>query len=301
MRHTRREFLVAGVGAIVLLPWAGTAAQEKKLASLQGEIGITTGSFSKQLQKQPERFQLPELLKVIRNELDMRVVDVYTPSLASFEPAYLDRVRRAAEDAGCVLTNLKMNQPGLDLGSSDLTVREQSLAEYKRGIDAAARLGMRWARPLPAAKGPERELLVAGCRELADYAAAKNVQLLIENFGWMQSDAKSVVSLVDAIGKNVAASPDTGNWASNDVRYDGLARTFPKAVTCDFKARVLGPNGEHEAYDLKRCFTIGWDAGFRGPWCLEHGHDDDATLFRELRWMRNRLREWIAEAKRREK
>lgn len=296
MRQSRREFLAVTSGTLAAAPWAISAAQDKTPpASLQGEIGITTGSFSKQLQKQPERFQLPGLFKVIREELGMRVVDVYTPSLASFEPKYLDDVRRAADDAGCVLTNLKMNQPGLDLGSSDRDVREKSLAEYKRGIDAAARLGMRWARPLPTAKGPDRTLLIAGCRELADYAAAKNVQLLIENFGWMQSDAKSVVTLVAEIGKNVAASPDTGNWSANDVRYDGLARTFPKAVTCDFKARVLGPNGEHEAYDLKRCFTIGWDAGFRGPWCLEHGHDDDATLFRDLRWLRDRLREWIAE------
>ena len=32
-------------------------------------------------------------------------------------------------------------------------------------------------------------------------------------------------------------------------------------------ARQLGPNGEHELYDLKRCFSIGWQAGFRGD-CL---------------------------------
>ena len=74
--------------------------------------------------------------------------------------------------------------------------------------------------------------------------------------------------LLEDVGRNIAACPDTGNWVSNEVRYKGLALTFPKAVTCDFKARELGPEGQHAAYDLKRCFTIGWEAGFRGPWCL---------------------------------
>ena len=81
--------------------------------------------------------------------------------------------------------------------------------------------------------------------------------MLVENFGWMQSDPDSAVKLVKAVGHNVAACPDSGNWNNNDIRYEGLAKTFPIAVTCDFKARKLGPNGEHPLYDLKRCFTIG--------------------------------------------
>jgi hypothetical protein len=296
MPSTRRGFLTTSLGILSTSPWAIAAAEDARPSDgLHGEIGITTGTFSHQLRTRPERFRLPELLAVIRGELDLRVVDVYTPSLDSFDAAYLERVRAAAEKAGCVLTNLKMNQPGLDLGSADPPVRDKALAEYKRSIDAAARLGMRWARPLPTKERPDRRSLIAALRELADYAARREVRLLIENFGWMQSDPDSVIRLVKEIGHNVAASPDTGNWANNEVRYEGLARTFPHAVTCDFKARALGPGGEHEAYDLKRCFSIGWDTGFRGPWCLEHGHADEETLLRELRTLRDRLRQWMSE------
>jgi arylsulfatase A-like enzyme len=110
------------------------------------------------------------------------------------------------------------------------------------------------------------------------------------------NEAKADPELIEAVGKNIAACPDTGNWADNEVRYQGLAASFPKAVTCDFKARQLGPVGQHAAYDLKRCFTIGWEAGFRGPWCLEHAHKDRATLFRELGLLRDLLRRWMREA-----
>lgn len=120
--------------------------------------------------------------------------------------------------------------------------------------------------------------------------------MLVENYGWMQGDPESVVKLVKAVGRNVAACPDTGNWNDNDIRYAALAKTFPSAVTCDFKARTLGPNGEHEAYDLRRCSEIGWTAGFRGPWCLEHANRDRRTLFRELALLRDSIREWTAAA-----
>ena len=97
----------------------------------------------------------------------------------------------------------------------------------------------------------------------------------------MQGDPESVPSLVKAIGNNVAAGPDTGNWNSNEIRYLGLKNAFPLAATCDYKARQLGANGEHPLYDLRRCFEIGWSAGFRGPWCFEHGNNDTASFIRE--------------------
>ncbi|MDA1050326.1 MAG: hypothetical protein O3C40_07575, partial [Planctomycetota bacterium] len=165
---------------------------------------------------------------------------------------------------------------------------------YRGSIDAASRLGCRWARPLPLPELPDMKIHVASYKELADYGAERQVAMLVENYGWMQGDPDSVVKLIEAIGRNVAPCPDTGNWNDNETRYEGLAKSFPTAVTCDFKAKTLGPNGEHDAYDLRRCFDIGWQAGFRGPWCLEHAHRDRKTLFRELSMLRDMLREWMA-------
>ena len=138
---------------------------------------------------------------------------------------------------------------------------------------------------------------VASYRELADYAAQRNIQMLIENYGWMESDPESVPKLVKAIDRNVAVSPDTGNWKDTSVRYKGLAAAFPLAVSCDFKARKLGPKGEHELYDLKRCFEVGWKTGFHGPWCLEHANANREVLFRELALLRDMLRGWMKDSR----
>jgi hypothetical protein len=149
-------------------------------------------------------------------------------------------------------------------------------------------------RPLPASTRPDLKIYAASYRELIAYAAPHGISLLIENFGWMQSDPDAIPAVIKLVGQGLSAQPDTGNWDNDDARYTGLARAFPFAVSCDFKARALGPNGEHDAYDLARCFAIGWDAGFRGPWCFEHTHKDLPALWRNLRSLRDQLRQWIS-------
>ena len=294
----RREFLSAAVGGTALATLPADAAEAAKPFPLAGEIGITTGSFVRHLSPEPRagKLRLLDLPKLMREELDMRVIDLMTATLVSLEPDYCDQLRTAADRAGCVLTNLKMNNPGLDLGSADEATRRHALAEYKRTMDAAARLGVRWVRPLPGPKRPNLARLADGYRELLDYGAARGLGVLVENFGWMQGDPDAIPALIKAVGPALRAQPDTGNW-TDAARYDGLARAFPFAVSCDFTAKELGPDGSHADYDLKRCFLIGWDAGFRGPWCFEHQHADLAQLIREMKLLRDLLRGWMRTAK----
>lgn len=294
---TRRQFLATSTAALLATGRPTSAADPKpRTPSLAREVGITMSSVSRlETAAGPEKISILDWPRILRDELDLRVIDLNTGVLTSTEPAYLENVRAASDKAGCFLTNLKINRYDVDIGNADPAVRARALAECKRWIEASGRLGLRWARPLPKKERPDLKVYVAAYRELADFAAEHGVQMVIENYGWMDSDPDTVPRLLEAIGKNVAPAPDTGNWSSQEVRYAGLAKLFPRAVTCDFKAGKLGPDGEHKAWDLKKCFTIGWDAGFRGPWCFEHANTDRKTLFRELAWLRDSLRRWMAE------
>lgn len=299
---TRRRFLKAttacsSFAAAACTKLTDAADAVASLKDCRNEVGVTTSSFSGHLVARPDQtqFSLTDLPRLMRDELDLRIIDLNTTSLGRTSPAWLDRVRESADQAGCVLINLKMNQRGLDMNSPDRNIRERALQTYKRSIDDASRLGIPWVRPLPLKETPDMKIHVDSYRELADYGAERKVRLLVENYGWMEDDPQSISKLVNAIGHDVAACPDTGNWTSDPVRFAGLADSFPLAVTCDFKARALGPSGEHPLYDLKRCFRIGHAAGFQGPWCLEHAHPDRKRLFRELSMLRDMLRNWIRE------
>lgn len=304
MELSRRRFLHASSATLVtsLLSYACRTSEAKSKQHpanpLDQALGVTTSSLTYQISPRPVKgkITLLELPNILRNELGMTVIDLNTSTLAKTDKKYLDQLRTAADKADCILTNLKMNQRNLDMNSANAATRSKALTTYKNSIDVAAHLGLKWARPLPLVKRPNMDIHIASYRELCEYGAEHNVQLLVENYGWMQNDPDSVVKLVNAIGDNVAACPDTGNWDSNPIRYAGLKKTFPIAVTCDFKARALGPKGEHPLYNLKRCFEIGWNAGFRGPWCLEHANKDQKQLFRELVLLREMLQGWMKEA-----
>lgn len=286
---------LGGVIAGQILP--PIALADDKRDDLRGEIGITTGSFMKHIAFKSTKGKqtMLDLPAIMRDELDMRVIDLMTRTLESFEPAYLEKLRSRAERAGCVISNLKMNQRGLDMASADKSTREKALKEYRRTIDAAHRLGCRWVRPLPGSSKPDLNRLADGFEALIDYAAPKDISLLIENNGWISKNPDAIPAMLAKVPNGLAAAPDTGNWA-NEVRFEGIKKAFPHAVTCDFKAYQLGPNGEHPRYDVKRCFQVAWDAGFRGPWCLEHFNETLPGLLKGFTQLRDWIKQWTKEA-----
>lgn len=297
---SRRRFLKASAASLSLLgvPARGAAApQITQVPELAGKLGLVSASLTPHIVERPKgnQFSLLDFPKVLRNDLDLTVADLNTMNFPSMEPAYVELLKTAIDAARCEATNLKMNQR-VNVASADASERAEAMSVYKKSIDAAWVLGCRWVRPLPRAETPDRDLLMDSFEELIDYAGELGITVLIENFGWMMDDPDSVIDLADALGKNrVAIGPDTGNWASNEIRYSALEKTFPRAVTCDFKAKPIDGEGNHPAYDLKRCFDLGWDAGFRGPWCFEHGHQDLETAFRGIAFLRESVRKWTKE------
>ena len=49
--------------------------------------------------------------------------------------------------------------------------------------------------------------MVASYKELAAFGATKGVELLVENFGWMQADPNSVVNFIAAIDRDLLEIP----------------------------------------------------------------------------------------------
>ncbi|MEY4939895.1 MAG: hypothetical protein RIQ93_1630 [Verrucomicrobiota bacterium] len=243
-------------------------------AAWAGEVGVTTSSFFRHMIKDgtDRYFDLYELPKVMRDELGMKVIDLNTGTLDTRDPAKLDRFRKALDDAGCVATNLKVNATRLGVKILDLPIdgpdratRVNSLDGYREWILAAHRVGVRWVRPYFSERKPDLGILSDSLMQLADFADPLSMTIVLENGGWVQSDPDAIPRLVAATRGRIAATPDIGAWEKG-AREPGLKNAFPHAVSCDFKVGKLGRNGAHTAYDIRRCFELGWQAGFRGPW-----------------------------------
>ena len=66
------------------------AAQQPQLRpALAGELGVTTGSFVRHLAEKPQagKLRLLDLPKLLRNEFDMRVIDLMTATRRSWPGA----------------------------------------------------------------------------------------------------------------------------------------------------------------------------------------------------------------------
>jgi hypothetical protein len=296
----RRDFLEGVFGAAGMAALAPRApAAGANVTSVDREVGITLGTFGRHLQS--GTITLLDLPKLLREELDLRVIDLMTAAMPSLAPDYLEKLRAQGDRAGCVFTNLKMNQPGLEVASVDPALRRRALDEYKRTMKAAAQLGVRWVRPLPGRKQNDQHARLASAyRELIDFGGELGMTILLENVGWMKEEPEAIPAIIKATGPALRSQPDVGNWA-DAARYEGLAKAFPFAASCDFKVGPLDHEGGHRAYDLRRCFQIGWDAGFRGPWCLEHFHDDFPQLLRDLVSLREQLRAWMRQSEARQR
>lgn len=295
MKKSRRHFLKTSTLGLGALPYASSAEAAAPIP-VTGLIGVTTGSFFSHLTfgKEKEKISMLDLPAVMRNELDLRVIDFMSRTLDSFEPAYLERLRGAIADNHCIATNLKCNQRGIDMASPDAEKRSHALKIYRESIDAALLLGCRWIRPVAGGgKIPDRKLLAESFRKLIDYGADRGIGILIENTGWVANDPKAIPEMITLVGDGLHASPDTGNWKDDEIRYAGLTDAYPHAITSDFKAFQLEPDGSHPKYDLEKCFDTGWNAGFRGPWCIEHFHTDLPGLIKGFGTVRNLLRGWI--------
>ena len=295
---TRRKFLLASG---IAPPMIGVfCAGSIDSSDLFGKIGVTTGSFMKHITFEPAKGKqrMLDLPAMMRNDLDMQVIDFMSETLESFETSYLEKLRKACETNQCIVTNLKCNQKGINMGSLDPQVRKEALRVYRESIDAAEILGARWIRPAPGGgKNPNRDVLIESYRELIEYAAPKKISILIENVGWVSRDPNVIPDIIKRVGPGLLASPDTGNWPDDETRFEGLAKAYPLAATSDFKVFAYEPDGSHPRYDVKKCFQSGWEAGFRGPWCIEHFHADLAGLIEGFGKIRAQLLGWIAAAK----
>ena len=85
MGLSRRTFLQTSTAGLLVSQLPIVAAQKVSRDKLTDEVGITTGSFMRHLtvERQPGKLRLLDLPKIMREELNMRVIDLMTRTRAT--------------------------------------------------------------------------------------------------------------------------------------------------------------------------------------------------------------------------
>jgi sugar phosphate isomerase/epimerase len=172
-------------------------------------------------------------------------------------------------------------------GEGDLAVpneaeRNQAVENHKKWVDAAEFLGAGAIRVnLFGSDEPEewKAASIDGLTKLSEYAAGKNINVLVENHGYLSSNAALLVEVMEGVNmENCGTLPDFGNfclkreggerWEAACVdeypKYQGVEEMMPHAKAVSAKSYAFDENGEETTIDYGRMLKIVKDAGYTG-------------------------------------
>lgn len=216
----------------------------------------------------------------------------YVSQLYSRELAKYDNVEEAMKNLVCRLKqeseaaniqNLIIMVDGEgDLASLDESERNESVKRHKKWVDAAEALGCHSIRVNLFGTNDAKiwvETAVDGLAKLSDYAATKNINVLVENHGWLSSDIPVLMKVISGVGKsNCGTLPDFGNWCikrPEGVRwgecleeypdkYEGVQLMMPAAKAVSAKSYDFDTNGNETTIDYVKMLQIVKDSGYKG-------------------------------------
>lgn len=173
-----------------------------------------------------------------------------------------------------------------ELASSNPKKRAQAIANHTLWIDAAAILGCTSVRVnLAPTKGLSDEEWhknsVIGLGALAEIAAKKNINVIVENHGGISSNGAKLAAIMAEINQpNCGTLPDFGNFCIKGSpsgictleydRYKGTTEMMPYAKGVSAKSYDFDEKGNETKIDYVKMLQIVKDAGYTGHIGIEY-------------------------------
>ncbi len=169
-----------------------------------------------------------------------------------------------------------------DLSFNDEAITNQAVENHKKWIDAAAFLGCHSIRVNLFGEENADDWVknsVRSLKALCEYAAPKNVNIIVENHGGLSSNAELLVRVMEGVDmENVGTLPDFGNfclkreggarWGAPCVeeydKYKGTEMLMPYAKGVSAKSYEFDANGDETKIDFYKMMDIVKASDFEG-------------------------------------
>ena len=169
-----------------------------------------------------------------------------------------------------------------DLAVPSISKRNQAIENHKAWVETAAAMGCHSIRINLFGERDEIAWKVQAAesmRKLGEYAAPYNVNIIIENHGYLTSNAALVMEMLEEVNlPNCGTLPDFGNfclereagkrWEAACIReydrYQGVKELLPKAFAVSAKSHDFDQAGNETHTDFKRMLQLVKDAGYTG-------------------------------------
>lgn len=217
---------------------------------------------------------------------DLQEADYNEQAMAKF----VQRCNEEARNHGVENVLIMVDGHG-DLATADDKAREEAVRNHHKWVDAAAAMGCHAIRVNLAGNDDETswiESSVAGLTSLCEYAAPKQISVLVENHGGFSSNASLLAEVMEKVNmQNCGTLPDFGNfciqkedpsdWGSACVKeydmYRGVRELLPYAQAVSAKSYDFNEAGEETRIDYKRMLSMIEGAGYSGYIGVEYEGD----------------------------
>lgn len=175
-----------------------------------------------------------------------------------------------------------------DLATGNLQERNQAIDNHKVWVETAAAMGCHSIRiNLFGDNDPQRwkEYAAESMRKLGEFSAPYKVNIIVENHGYLSSNAVLVMEMLDAVNRtNCGTLPDFGNfclerkdnvrWDASCIReydrYQGVEEMMPRAFAVSAKSHDFDDQGNEIHTDYERMLRLVKDAGYTGYIGIEY-------------------------------
>jgi L-ribulose-5-phosphate 3-epimerase len=209
-----------------------------------------------------------DFAKTAKEEFQIRAIEYVNQFFKdkAEDKEYLAELKQRHEDLEVRALLIMIDGEGA-LGDADDAKRTKAVENHYKWVDAAKFLGCHSIRVNAQSTNDYEEakkLAADGLRRLSQYAAERDMNVIVENHGGLSSHGKWLAETIQAVGlKNCGTLPDFGNFYEYD-RYQGVTDLMPFAKAVSAKSYDFDEEGNETKIDYPRMMKIVTSAGYNG-------------------------------------
>jgi len=223
-----------------------------------------------------QKMDLKDFAAHCREKLSVSKIEPWNQHFRSTDAKYLDEFRASVGKARGAVVNIAVD--GHDSPyAAGAAERDRAVTFSKKWIDVAAAISSPSVRTnIAEAKDakPDVDRAADSLKRVAEYAAAKNVVVHLENDNASSEDPFFLVQLIEKVNSPwLHSNPDFCNTLATgreEYAYKGIAAMFQHAYgICHVKDSEANDKGQVFKVDMARTFDILKRANYRGYCSME--------------------------------
>jgi sugar phosphate isomerase/epimerase len=280
---TRRAFIGISAALAAWRPARPAGAPDIHFPTApRGRLAVASYPFRNFMDKPGHAgLKLTDFAAMVAEKFGLHNIEPLSAHFPSTEPAYLDELRRAVQRAHSLIVNIPCNV-GASLYDPDPAARDKAIAGSGKWVDAAVAVGSPSIRVhIQGVRGaaPDVGRASESLKQVAEYGAAKNVMINLENDDLASEDAFFLVKVLDAVASPwLRGLPDFGNsmtTGDEEFNYKAVDAMFRRAYNIAHVKDAEVDNGKVFRVSLAKTFAIAKAAGYHGYFSMEFEGEGD--------------------------